>query len=55
MEDSIFADRIMDVPKSFIREILKVTMDHSIISSRAVCPTASFFQWKRLKRPPSRF
>src|SRR5512143_294874 len=30
--DKIFADRISDVPRSFIREILKVALDPSIIS-----------------------
>ena len=30
--ENAFSDRITDVPKSFIREILKVTIDDSIIS-----------------------
>ena len=30
--DSIFSDRIADVPRSFIREILKVTAQPEIIS-----------------------
>ena len=30
--ENAFSDRITDVPKSFIREILKVTIDASIIS-----------------------
>jgi hypothetical protein len=29
---NIFSDRISDVPRSFIREILKVAADESIIS-----------------------
>ena len=28
----MFADRITDVPRSFIREILKVTLDSSVSS-----------------------
>ncbi len=30
--DRIFSDRITDVPRSFIREILKVALDPSVIS-----------------------
>ena len=30
--NSIFSDRISDVPKSFIREILKVAVDKEVIS-----------------------
>ena len=32
MDCSIFSDRISDVPKSFIRKILKIAVDPSIIS-----------------------
>ena len=41
--DSIFSDRIADVPRSFIREILKVTLDPSIISFAGGLPNRDFF------------
>lgn len=41
--DSIFSDRISDVPKSFIREILKVTLDHSVISFAGGLPNRDLF------------
>jgi len=40
--DSIFSDRIADVPRSFIREILKVTLDPTIISFAAASRTGRF-------------
>jgi 2-aminoadipate transaminase len=49
MEDSIFADRIQDVPRSFIREILKVTMDHSIISFAGGLPNRQLFPVEEIK------
>lgn len=38
-----FADRISDVPKSFIREILKVTLDASVISFAGGLPNRNLF------------
>jgi 2-aminoadipate transaminase len=49
MDNSIFADRIMDVPGSFIREILKVTMDHSIISFAGGLPNRMLFPVEEIK------
>jgi len=49
MDNSIFADRIMDVPRSFIREILKVTMDHSIISFAGGLPNRQLFPVEEIK------
>ena len=47
--DSIFSDRISDVPRSFIREILKVTLDPAIISFAGGLPNRKFFPVKELK------
>ena len=47
--DSIFSDRISDVPRSFIREILKVTLDPTIISFAGGLPNREFFPVKELK------
>ena len=49
MENS-FSDRINDVPKSFIREILKVTIDASIISFAGGLPNRRFFPVKELRQ-----
>ncbi len=49
MENS-FSDRISDVPKSFIREILKVTIDASIISFAGGLPNRRFFPVKELRQ-----
>lgn len=48
--ESIFADRFSDVPRSFIREILKVTLDHSIISFAGGLPNREFFPVEELKQ-----
>ncbi len=45
-----FSDRITDVPKSFIREILKVTIDDSIISFAGGLPNRQFFPVKGLQK-----
>ena len=45
-----FSDRITDVPKSFIREILKVTLDSSIISFAGGLPNRLFFPVKELQK-----
>lgn len=47
--DQIFSDRIADVPKSFIREILKVTVDHSVISFAGGLPNRKLFPIEELK------
>ena len=47
--DSIFSDRIADVPRSFIREILKVTLDPTIISFAGGLPNRKFFPVQELK------
>jgi 2-aminoadipate transaminase len=47
--DSIFADRITDVPRSFIREILKVALDHSFISFAGGLPNRELFPMAELK------
>lgn len=47
--DSIFSDRITDVPRSFIREILKVALDPSVISFAGGLPNREFFPAKELK------
>lgn len=47
--DSIFSDRITDVPRSFIREILKVTLDPSVISFAGGLPNRKFFPVEELK------
>ena len=41
--DSIFSDRIRDVPRSFIREILKVALQPSMISFAGGLPNRDFF------------
>ena len=47
--DNIFSDRIADVPRSFIREILKVTIDPTIISFAGGLPNRKFFPVEELK------
>ncbi len=41
--DDIFADRITDVPRSFIREILKVALDPGVISFAGGLPNRELF------------
>ncbi len=48
--ENTFSDRINDVPKSFIREILKVTIDPSIISFAGGLPNRLFFPVKALQK-----
>lgn len=48
--ENAFSDRITDVPKSFIREILKVTIDASIISFAGGLPNRQFFPVKGLQK-----
>ena len=47
--DPIFSDRIADVPRSFIREILKVTLDPSVISFAGGLPNRELFPVEALK------
>jgi 2-aminoadipate transaminase len=47
---SIFSDRISNVPRSFIREILKVTIDRSIISFAGGLPNRELFPAEELKQ-----
>jgi 2-aminoadipate transaminase len=47
--NDLFADRITDVPRSFIREILKVTLDRSIISFAGGLPNRDLFPVRELK------
>ncbi|MEJ1373493.1 MAG: PLP-dependent aminotransferase family protein [Candidatus Sedimenticola sp. (ex Thyasira tokunagai)] len=46
--NEIFADRITDVPKSFIREILKVTLDSDVISFAGGLPNRDLFPVQEL-------
>jgi 2-aminoadipate transaminase len=48
--ENAFSDRITDVPKSFIREILKVTIDSSIISFAGGLPNRLFFPVRALQK-----
>ncbi len=50
MMDGIFADRIQDVPRSFIREILKVSNDKNIISFAGGLPNRKFFPIDQLQQ-----
>jgi len=47
--DSIFSDRITDVPRSFIREILKVTLDPGVISFAGGLPNRELFPTEEIK------
>ncbi len=47
--DSIFSDSITDVPRSFIREILKVALDPDVISFAGGLPNRQLFPAKELK------
>lgn len=46
---AIFSDRIADVPRSFIREILKVAIDPSVISFAGGLPNRDLFPVEALK------
>jgi 2-aminoadipate transaminase len=47
--NNIFSDRISDVPRSFIREILKVAVDTSVISFAGGLPNRDLFPVKELQ------
>jgi 2-aminoadipate transaminase len=51
---SIFSDRISDVPRSFIREILKVSVDESVISFAGGLPNRNLFPLMELKASADR-
>lgn len=46
---SVFSDRITDVPRSFIREILKVALDPAIISFAGGLPNREYFPAEELE------
>jgi 2-aminoadipate transaminase len=46
---TLFADRIAGVPRSFIREILKVAQDHSVISFAGGLPNPELFPVREIK------
>ena len=48
--NNIFSDRISDVPKSFIREILKVAIDEEIISFAGGLPNRDLFPLRELRK-----
>ena len=48
--DSIFSDRITDVPRSFIREILKVALDPSVISFAGGLPNRELFPIEEIRK-----
>ena len=48
--EPIFSDRIHDVPRSFIREILKVSLDPEIISFAGGLPNRKFFPVEQLQK-----
>jgi 2-aminoadipate transaminase len=48
--NTIFSDRITDVPRSFIREILKVALDPAIISFAGGLPNREYFPAEELER-----
>lgn len=50
----IFSDRITDVPRSFIREILKVTLDPDVISFAGGLPNRQLFPVDQLKEATCR-
>lgn len=49
MTESIFSDRIADVPRSFIREILKVTLSKDVISFAGGLPNRDLFPVEEIK------
>jgi 2-aminoadipate transaminase len=48
--DAVFSDRISYVPRSFIREILKVTSDRSIISFAGGLPNRDLFPAQEIEK-----
>jgi len=52
--ESIFADRIADVPKSFIREILKTTLSADVISFAGGLPNRDLFPVRAIRDASSK-
>ncbi|MDA0708852.1 MAG: PLP-dependent aminotransferase family protein [bacterium] len=52
--DSIFADRITDVPRSFLREILKVALEPNMISFAGGLPSRELFPLEELRAATNR-
>jgi 2-aminoadipate transaminase len=52
--DDIFSDRVTDVPRSFIREILKVTLDSEVISFAGGLPNRELFPTRELREATNR-
>ena len=50
MSSNLFAERIKDVPKSFIREILKVAANPEIISFAGGLPNPDFFPAQEIEK-----
>ena len=50
----VFSDRISDVPKSFIREILKVAVDDAVLSFAGGLPNRALFPVDELKKATDR-
>lgn len=48
--DKVFSDRISDVPRSFIREILTVALDPTVISFAGGLPNRNLFPAEELKK-----
>jgi 2-aminoadipate transaminase len=48
--EEIFAKRMQGVPRSFIREILQVSLDPTVISFAGGLPNAAFFPVKEIQR-----
>jgi 2-aminoadipate transaminase len=49
-----FSDRISDVPRSFIREILKVALDPAVISFAGGLPNRDLFPAEEIKEATSK-
>jgi 2-aminoadipate transaminase len=52
--NTIFSDRIADVPRSFIREILKVSLDRTVISFAGGLPNRDLFPAEEIKKATAR-
>ncbi len=52
--ENIFADRMQGVPRSFIREILKVSLDPSVVSFAGGLPNPAFFPVAAIERATER-
>lgn len=50
MMDTLFAERIQGVPRSFIREILRVSLNKEIISFAGGLPNPAFFPVQQIQK-----